>query len=74
MPTTPPSTKALRIRDGMARRRTPFAQRCGTVRTKACKDVTPPKLIGESWDLGYKAKVYQCPVCHQVMTEYEALG
>ena len=74
MPTRPPTRGATLVREAMSRRRTPFAHRCGYVRAKRCHQVQPPELIGVSNDLGYVANLYQCPVCHQVMTEFEAFG
>ena len=72
MPTTPPTPRALEVRDAISYRRTPLQHKCGYVKGSTCSDVAYLTWIGESWDLGYKQQVFQCPVCHQVMTEYEA--
>jgi len=76
MPLAEPTPKALGIRWEMSLRRTPLRHRCGYVPLKTCADLEevgiPLRQIGSTQDLGYNAVMFQCPVCHQVMTEHEA--
>lgn len=65
--------EALR-RLSVARRHAPIPHRCGYAPAHACKDhdeARQPKRIGRTEDQGTGQDVYQCPVCHQVMTYSE---
>lgn len=52
----------------------PFASRCWADHSRACSEVAPPKRIGESHADGVHQDMYQCPVCHSLMTTKAAFG
>lgn len=50
----------------------PFAPKCGVVRQAPCRHAAEPVHIGESVADGVHQPLYQCPVCHSLLTETEA--
>lgn len=50
----------------------PIAPRCGLATGPPCRHHAPPELIGYSDAHEVIQPIYQCPVCHAVLTEYQA--
>lgn len=75
-PKGPLSPEAHLVRYRIALRHAPIPHRCGVVRSGPCKEALPDgqalRHIGRERDLGFQVDLYQCAVCHQVVTEIEA--
>lgn len=72
-PAGPCSPREGERRARVNRRKAPVPHRCGYVPVAPCVERRhdPPRRVGYTLDQGYQQQVYQCPVCHQVMTEAE---
>ena len=52
----------------------PIKARCWVDHDRACSDVAPPDRIGLAVADGITQELYQCPVCHSLLTRKEAFG